>query len=410
MASSGLRHTGPVQMKGFAAKKGRRFPVRVRRYFKLVGTELSCHESEVGPASWTENILDREVEGFVDRARIVIVLRERKLELFFENKTVCKEWLDALNRAKSLKLENYYTVGKVIGSGAYSKVRIGSSRESNELVAIKIIDKKNCPERDLVFLEREVDVVKNINHQNVVKTYDVFETNDELYIVLEYMEGGMLYDIIAEEGSFTEQNAADVFREMMQGLVYLHDKGIVHRDIKPENILCQNKSWPLNVKWTDFGLANFTSSGSNTLETQVGTPHFAAPELLRNEMYGPAVDMWSCGIVLYNMLSGELPFDHESDPGEIFRQILQNEVPFPTKLWENISPEAKHLVKNLLQKNPEHRLNAHQVLRHPWLQNDQRPRRVIRNDLSKLHSSRRLSDATGAFARQRSKADEGSAT
>jgi len=397
-----LKHSGPVQMKGFASKKGRRFPVKIKRFFKLSGTDLSCHETESSDAKWKYSVLDRDVDGVVDKSRITVSLPDRKLELFFENKVVTKEWLDALNRARSLKLENYYTVGKIIGSGAYSKVRIGSSKETGELVAIKIIDKKNCPERDLVFLEREVDVVKNIDHPNVVRTYDVFETKDELYIVLEYMEGGMLYDIIAEEGSFTEQNGADVFREMMQGLSYLHERGIVHRDIKPENILCQNKTWPLNVKWTDFGLANFTSSGSNTLETQVGTPHFAAPELLRNEMYGPAVDMWSCGIVLYNMLSGELPFDHESDPGEIFRQILQNEVPFPSHLWENISPEAKHLVKNLLQKNPDHRLNANQVLRHPWLSDDKRPKRVIRNDLSKLHSSRRLSDAAGAFSRKAS--------
>lgn len=184
------------------------------------------------------------------------------------------------------------------------------------------------------------------------------------------------------------QNASAVVRDIIEGLAYLHSMGIVHRDIKPENILCTKNMWPLNVKLTDFGLSNTISAKQQSLTTQVGTPHFAAPELLKNQVrerqtnyplgagcsvrkrahlgcsqtlhavpffslspslflfatlrqkYGFAVDMWAVGIVLYNMLSGELPFDDDYDAGTIFRKILTIEPEFPESRWKDISVEA----------------------------------------------------------------------
>jgi len=390
---TGLKHSGVINIKGYLDKKNRRFPGAQRRYFKLVGTNLSCHREENAPAKWEIDVLDKElVDETNDKGgRLTLVLPSRRLTISFPDGTVAKKWRDALSTARMMKVENFYTLEKQIGRGAYSKVRLGFTKEGGEEVAVKVIDKKTCPQDDLIFLEREVDIVRDLDHPNIVRTYDVFETKSEIYIVLEYMPGGMLYDVIAMYGQFTEKDAADVMREMLEGLKYLHSRGIVHRDIKPENILCTNKTWPLHVKWTDFGLSNVLTGGNDTLQTQVGTPHFAAPELLKSEPYGAPVDLWSCGIVLYNMISGELPFDHPEDAGEIFRQILYNDLVFPEKQFGNISPAAINLIKNLLLKDPAQRMDAERALQHPWFTQAAKGKTApIKNDLSKLHSSQRL--------------------
>mmetsp|Transcript_1392 Transcript_1392/g.2319 ORF Transcript_1392/g.2319 Transcript_1392/m.2319 type:complete len:404 (+) Transcript_1392:113-1324(+) len=386
-------HSAPINLGDYLLKKNRKFPGKQKRYFKLLGTYLSCHKDEKAEAKWEIDVLDREIEDLTTESggKVIITMPDRKLTIMFTDGQIAKKWAEALKMARVMKLANYYEMGKQIGQGAYSKVRLGFTKSGGEEVAIKVIDKKTCPKDDLIFLEREVDIVRDLDHPNIVKTYDVFATKDFIYIVLEYMPGGMLYDVIALYGQFTEKDAAEVMKEMLQGISYLHRRGIVHRDIKPENILCTSKQWPLHVKWTDFGLSNVLVGGKNdTLQTQVGTPHFAAPELLKSEKYGAPVDLWSCGIVLYNMLSGELPFDHPEDAGEIFRQILYNEVSFPDKQFANISQDAIHLIKNLLVKEPKNRLTADAALQHPWFNTSQKGKAVPLGNLSKLHSSQRL--------------------
>mmetsp|Transcript_2228 Transcript_2228/g.5020 ORF Transcript_2228/g.5020 Transcript_2228/m.5020 type:complete len:414 (-) Transcript_2228:26-1267(-) len=400
MAAAGPRlvNSAPINLRGYLWKENRTFPGTKRRLFRLVGTILSCARNEDAGPKWEIDVLGAtildETKSSGAGGRIVVQAQSRRVGLVFRDSKTAGTWLAALKMASKMSVENYYTLGKQIGRGAYSRVRQGLTRATGEEVAVKVIDRNACPKEDLIFLEREMDIVRALDHPNIVKTYDVFETKSEVYIVLEYMPGGMLFDVIAMYGQFTERDAIGVMREMLEGLKYLHSKGVVHRDIKPENLLCTSPTWPLHVKWTDFGLSNMLGSGpggGEALQTQVGTPHFAAPELLKNEPYSTPVDLWSCGVVLYNMLSGELPFDHPEDAGEIFRQILYSDIRFPTKLFGNISPHAISLIRGLLKRDPAQRLTAQSALNHAWF-SERYDHKVapILNDLSKLHSSQRL--------------------
>uniref|UniRef100_A0A6T6LCZ9 Protein kinase domain-containing protein n=1 Tax=Timspurckia oligopyrenoides TaxID=708627 RepID=A0A6T6LCZ9_9RHOD len=392
----GLRHSAALNVCGWMYKQNKRYPGKQRRYFHLLGTYLSCRRDPELPPSWEIDLVGADIvnETKWNGGRIIIVTETKTVRLLFRDGQVAAKWLSSLQIARQMHVEMHYKMEKQIGFGAYSKVRMGHAIEDGMEVAIKVIDRKSCPQDDLIFLQREVEIVREVDHPNIVQTYDVFENKNQILIVMEFMPGGMLFDVIATYGMFCERDAANVMCELLDGLKYLHKRGVVHRDIKPENILCTQSKWPLHVKWTDFGLSNVLSAGNDALQTQVGTPHFAAPELLKSEPYGTPVDLWSCGIVLYNMLSGELPFDHPEDASEIFRQILYKELDFPPELFGEISHDAIGIIRGLLKRDPALRLNAEQALAmsQQWLKNASSIRSTpIKNDLSKLHSSQRLS-------------------
>lgn len=237
----------------------------------------------------------------------------------------------------------------------------------------------------------------SVNHPNIVNTYDVFDSPSVLYLVLEMMKGGELFDIIADRGRLSEQQASQVMRDIVTGVQYLHSCDVVHCDIKPENILCKEKNeWPLQVKLCDFGLSSFidralaSSNGTDkTMNTMIGTPGYVAPEVIKREPYGPPVDMWSCGVVLYVMLSGKMPFYGRSDI-QVLQRTVAAQYDFPDKEWASISEGAKSLVRALLEADPAKRLTARAALQHQWLNepcnNSALP---VGNDLSDLHSSKR---------------------
>jgi len=229
-----------------------------------------------------------------------------------------------------------------------------------------IIKGKNKRERE--YIRREVKIVKSVQHPNIIKTYDVFEDQSKIYLVLEYIGGGELFDRIATERHFSEKRASEFMKAMLEGVAYLHRHNIVHRDIKPENILCSNSGWPLDIKVTDFGLANFAkpnedSNDPNVLISYVGTKFYAAPEVHQGRSYGPAVDIWSCGVILYISLSGKFPFygNHE----DFLRRVLRGPV-FSEKEWSSVSQEAKNVVAAMLTVDPLKRPSAEELLRNPW--------------------------------------------
>lgn len=271
--------------------------------------------------------------------------------------------------------------------GSFAEVRIGYDKSTGQQVAIKVM-KKNKRDTELMrSVECEMNFIsKNIDHENIVATYDVFDTRDNLFIVMEYMPGGMLYDILANEGYFTEKNASSVMRDLLFAVQCLHDNDIVHRDIKPENVLALNKTWPLKVKLADFGLADFVlenSFGEKSTCGMYGTPFFVAPEVIRAETYTPAVDIWSLGVLAYNMLSGKLPFDGNNIK-EVLRRVRSGRYTFPDSEWRDISSEAKDFIRGLLEVDPKKRLAANEALNHIWLTSSNISERAITNDRSAL--------------------------
>jgi serine/threonine protein kinase len=261
----------------------------------------------------------------------------------------------------------HYDIQKELGKGNFSVVYLGINKSTGEACAIKFLNKKKFwsdPKiKDQVV--REVAILRQIRHPNVVQYKDLYEGDTYVYLVLEYAEGGELFHKI--RNGVSEPEARTLFTQLLKAVNYLHNQSIAHRDLKPENILLDGQG---NIKISDFGLARFDATHMQSL---CGTPHYVAPEVIRLGLgnstvtgYGKEVDMWSLGVSLYHMLTGHLPFT-ESERMALFAKIEKGEYDFPQQLWGAISEDSRDLVKKLLDINPKTRLTAKQALRHSWI-------------------------------------------
>jgi len=272
--------------------------------------------------------------------------------------------------AKQKSVDELYKVGEEIGRGAFSVVKKGVHKHTQDEVAIKFIEKKFVDKQDLMLLAREIDIMKKVDHANVLKLKEVFETSDTIALVMELVTGGELFYKIVEKGNYTEKDAANIVAQMIRGVDYLHDQGIAHRDLKPENLLCSGEDEadyrPFRVVIADFGLSKVFDNGES-LETSCGTPDYVAPEVITAEgSYDKSVDMWSCGVITYVLLCGFSPFLSSTQTG-LFEKIIKVEYDFPDPEWTNISAEAKDFIRHLLVKDPNERWTAKQCKEHPWL-------------------------------------------
>lgn len=386
-----LRHGAPIDMSGWLLKEGKRFRSRYRRYLVLKGGVLSNHHSEQTPPTWQVRVADCPFSVGARRNEVCVQLPQRRISFFAESDDDFTKWSAALKSASCSSLEDFYTMGDLLGEGAFAQVKLATDKETGDKFAVKIIKKHGYDPKEMEYIMREMDIMKSVSHPNVVNTMDMFDSPTHIHIVLEFMGGGELFDVIAEAGSFSEQQAAQVTRDVIKGIQYLHMHDIVHRDIKPENVLCKTKAWPLQVKLADFGLANFSVDGEINEQQQnmIGTPGYVAPEVVKREKYGPAVDMWAVGVLLYIMLSGKMPF-YGRDDMACLRMIATGKYQMPDKEWSKISEDAISLVKGLLQLNPDKRLTANAAMQHKWLADPlSLSTAPINNDLSGIHSSRR---------------------
>lgn len=267
-------------------------------------------------------------------------------------------------RPPGATVQQYYKLGDVLGEGGYSVVRLGTSLEDQRKVAIKVVTRANLAKEDEESLRSEVSILTSISHPNIVRAFEFFEEEKYFYVVLEYLDGGELFDRIVQKTYYNEKEARNLVLTLLLAIKYLHHKNIVHRDLKPENLLMATKNDDANVKLADFGFAVIADGYS--ISSQCGTPGYIAPEILENKSYGKPVDMWSFGVILYILLGGYPPF-HDDNQRALFRKIVKGEYEFHPEYWGTVSDEAKDLIRGLLTLDMDKRLTVDQALAHPWL-------------------------------------------
>jgi len=265
----------------------------------------------------------------------------------------------------SRDINDFYELGEELGRGEFSTVVLGRKKDTGEEFAIKCIEKH---EVDTDRLETEVEILKAVEHPHIISLEEFFDTPETLYLVMELVSGGELFDKITDLGAYSEHTAAVLVKNILSAVLYLHELNIAHRDLKPTNLLLKDDEDLTNVKIADFGLSKII--GENTMmQTACGTPIYVAPEVLTGEAYEKEVDMWSVGVITYILLCGFPPFfDDGSNMGQLFEQIMSGDFDYPEEYWDEISDDAKDLIDNLLLVDPATRFTAAQALAHPWLQ------------------------------------------
>lgn len=259
-----------------------------------------------------------------------------------------------------------YKLGRQLGEGAYSEVFLASNNDTNEKVAIKRIHKlskadlwtkRKGAQRD------EIKLLMVVNHPRIIKLKEFFETRDNLYIVQEYCAGGNLKDLIMREGGLSESRAKNIFMQLLQAVKYLHSKNIIHRDIKSENILLKDRVTD-DIKLLDFGLSRLNPR-AELVTTAVGTLDYKAPEICLRIPYSNACDCWSMGVVLFELLTGDVPCLFSSEEGVV--SFAKDGVRFSGSKWASISEPAKDLIRHLLVFEPEKRFSCEEALASEWL-------------------------------------------
>ncbi|XP_060112069.1 serine/threonine-protein kinase BRSK1 isoform X1 [Heteronotia binoei] len=251
-----------------------------------------------------------------------------------------------------------YRLEKTLGKGQTGLVKLGVHCITGQKVAIKIVNREKLSESVLMKVEREIAILKLIEHPHVLKLHDVYENKKYLYLVLEHVSGGELFDYLVKKGRLTPKEARKFFRQIVSALDFCHSYSICHRDLKPENLLLDEKN---NIRIADFGMASL-QVGDSLLETSCGSPHYACPEVIKGEKYdGRRADMWSCGVILFALLVGALPFDDDN-----LRQLLEKVKRGIFHMPHFIPPDCQNLLRGMIEVEPEKRLSLEQIQKHPW--------------------------------------------
>ncbi|BFZ02148.1 hypothetical protein BsWGS_05187 [Bradybaena similaris] len=262
---------------------------------------------------------------------------------------------------KNKSFEDHYTLGKELGRGSTARVYKCTLKGTDQAWAVKIIEKTV----EMKPVVAEIGILLRLDHPNIIRMKEVYETQDKVYIVLELVTGSELFERIASEKFYSEQQAGAALRDIITGVEYLHSHGVVHRDLKPENILCENPSQDSKLKIADFGLSTIVSD-KVAMMTVCGTPGYCAPEVLKGDRYFKSCDMWSIGVIAYILLCGYEPFYDENEMA-MFKKILKGEYTFESPWWDDVSDNAKDLVRKLLVVDPKKRLTAGAALKHVWV-------------------------------------------
>lgn len=373
---------------GWLTKQGGAIKTWKRRWFTLSGAILSYAEKQgkkpKGSIELSSTaVIDHAPDCKRQPAFKIAIQGGRTYYIVGATKAECQEWIDAIRKAAGQNpsspaapaqpapsgpgakpsLDNYEII-KVLGRGTYGKVQLVRSKSDNKIYALKTMGKRLLEETDQVeqtLVEKEV--LLKTRHPFLVSAHAAFQTPEKIFLVIDYVPGGELFNRLKEEGKFSESRTRLYAAEIALGLGAMHSHGLLYRDLKPENILIDADG---HLRLTDFGLVKTQMFGDSTTGTFCGTPEYIAPEMLTQQPYTKVVDWWSFGIIVFEMLTGLPPF-YDENTNKMYRMVLHDQVVFPPYL----SPEAVDLISKLLDKDPAHRLggseeDVEEIKRHPF--------------------------------------------
>ena len=301
-----------------------------------------------------------------------IVFPKKERKYYVGNAEIYENFIKALKKSFGyLNFFDYYEMLDNLGEGIFGSVKLGVEKKTNQRVAIKIIKKNKAKESDIELVRNEIDIMKLCYHPYVVHLLDHFENGEYIFIVMEYIKGGSLTDYMkSQKFNFTERRAAELIYQLAKGIKYLHKYGIIHRDLKPDNIMLTEASDKGNIKIMDFGLSKILGKKEKSTDG-FGTLTFVSPEVLIRKPYNKEVDIWSLGVILYLMLSGDLPFDDpDDDEQKIAKSIVYKEVEFPEEKFGKRSKAVIDLIKGCLNKDPKSRLKIDEILKGEWIKQE----------------------------------------
>ena len=286
---------------------------------------------------------------------------------YCDNETEYNNWISALKKATGYtNLLDIYDIKQKLGKGKFGLVKLGINKETNDKVAVKVMNKNNMDSSDLELVRTEIEILKICQHPYIIKLYDIFENVDYIYIIMEYCSGGDLFSFLQKRNFILkEDKVATIMYKLCKAVFYVHSYGIAHRDIKPENVLLTSEDEDADIRLLDFGLSKIVGPNQKCTEPY-GTLTYCAPEIILDKPYLKTVDSWSLGVMTYLMLSGSLPFSGK-DEHEIAKNVVYSKVNFEKKpIWNEISREAKDFITKLLDKDLKTRIEMKTALEHPW--------------------------------------------
>ncbi|GAB2291106.1 CBL-interacting serine/threonine-protein kinase 9 [Dionaea muscipula] len=269
-----------------------------------------------------------------------------------------------------------YELGRTVGEGSFAKVKYARNVETGESVAIKILNRDQVLHHKMVEqIKREIATMKVIKHPNVIQLHEVMASKTKIYIVLDFIDGGELFDKIAKHGRLKEDEARTYFQQLINAVDYCHSRGVYHRDLKPENLLLDSYDV---LKVSDFGLSAFSQQvrEDGLLHTACGTPNYVAPEVLTDKGYdGTSADVWSCGVILFVLMAGYLPFD-DVNLMSLYKKIQRADFSCPS--W--FSTAARKFIKRILDPNPLTRISIAEILEDEWFKKDYQPPKFAQDE------------------------------
>ena len=303
--------------------------------------------------------------NYVYSFTLIFVSKERKF--YCLKKEDYKVWIEKLKQAIGYySISTYYDIGESIGKGKFGRVKLAIHKKTNKKVAVKILKKKKMDAEDFELYKREVEILKICQHPNIIRLLDVFENSEYIYIVMEYLSGGPLLQYFKDRKyKLKENRVRDIAHQISTALFYLKSFGIAHRDMKPDNIMMASDGDDSEIKLIDFGLSKIIGPKERSKDP-FGTIPYAAPEIILRKPYSHSVDIWSLGVTVFFLITGFHPFDSH-DQQELLKKIVRQEPDWDADEWKGVSKEAKDLVKKLLTKDKEKRIEIEDVLEHEWI-------------------------------------------